>query len=132
MVNACNSLSPLERVSQLEGAYQVQKGSDPSCQSGQLRIVGDEDGQGVRIGHHIYLTFKDFTERATKDSCRVISKFSMTKNEITTRTIVDKCPRNNEEDEEGEATQILNFENEEIIYTVVETGYKCTFLKRAL
>lgn len=130
MASACTSLSPLERIRQLEGEYQVQKGSEPSCQSGHLRIVGDGDDQGVRIGHHIYLgPFKDFIEPATKNSCRIISTFLMTKNEITSRTIVDKCPKKNEE---GEAIQIFNFKNKEIIYTVVETGYKCIFLKRLL
>ena len=127
---ACTSMSQRERISLLQGDYQVQKGSDPSCQSGQLQLVGEGDEQGVRIGHHIYLgPFKDFVEPATKNSCRVSSQFSMLNDEITEQTIVDNCP-NKSTNEEGVATHRLNFSNNKVTYSVVETSYICIYLKQ--
>ncbi len=131
IISSCTSTSKIEQLKLLQGDYLIQKGSHSTCTSGQLRIVGDGDEQGVRIGHHIYLgPFNNSVEAATKNSCRVSNQFSMLNNEITVRTIVDNCPCISK-NEAAQSTEILNFRNKEIIYTSVEIDYICVFLKQA-
>ena len=115
------------KIESYKGSYKVLGGSSKGCAPGRLNIVGDEEEQGVRLGHDIFLgPFKGSLEKAQGKSCRVQVDFKMKDDHIVVQTNVDQCPNKKQN---AKTTQYLIFKKDKLEYRVAETEHVCYFGK---
>ncbi len=115
----------IKKAKLMEGPYVVAQGSNPECSEGFFKAVGGSFEKGIHIGHDIY--FGPFTQEPQEEGfCHVQQIFDFKENELTQKTIISKCPKDQSEDA-GTTTRVLGFSGQEITYLVKETKFSCRF-----
>lgn len=114
------------------GKYKLSgsKKNDSRCSSGDFSLVAKDINEGIRLGHHIFLgpfsSEGDISD--SKDYCKITTKFHFTEDSVTEVTETSACPKNAKIDE-GVSTKTLKITQDELLYTIEETKFSCSYQK---
>lgn len=116
------------------GTYQVAEKNSGFCNSGKLDFIDAKaPTKGLRLGQKLYLGefSKEIESEVNSDGCLSSTSFQYKEHKVTQVSKVSNCPIKHKKFE-ATSTQVLEFKNNLIIYTSLESGIKCKFKKGAL